>query len=72
MILHQVKCEMCPNFVDIGTLMNAWDFPLTQEWLTVYKGRVGQNLVMNFCSDTCLKQWLAKPSETVPREEPRE
>jgi hypothetical protein len=59
MILHQVKCEMCSNFVGIGTLANLWDFPLTQEWLTVFKGRVGQHLLMNFCSEMCLKIWLA-------------
>lgn len=63
MILHQVKCEICPKSVEIGTLVNFWDVPLSQEWFTVFMGAMRpEPKAMHFCSTPCLKTWLANQS----------
>lgn len=72
MILHLIKCEMCPNQFRIHPHHHPAENATPDGWMTLFQGDIRGSEGWHFCSDACLSTWLAKRSKDVVQEDYRE
>jgi len=74
MIVEAMQCDACTKQFPIGGfradgLLAPMHWPIPDEWITLFHGRIANSLALHFCSHSCLRDWAEKEIiSRMPRE----